>query len=661
MWAAYMKCAPLNAGINVICDTALSRGFELKPTTDNPAESQVIIEDRVENLLESPGDSLNGIEFFKGVIASLEIFGDAWVEIQYKDIYTAAGQLLHKEPVNLWLLPPQEMFIDINKETGAVEGYRQVHNGKTVNFDPDEVLHIAINRGPGAQYGTPKMVSAKGLIATWLKAVEYNHDYYFTKGRPRALINLGSVSEAEIKRLIARIDNDIKDDGGGYTFINTPEMNVAPLADSNKDLEFSEMLRYVETRILSVYNVPNIKIGISETGGAGAIVGATQISAFYDSIEAVITTVEAAFNQFFKATFGLKDFELNIKSPRPIVDPGMVSAYAALLDKQVLTPNEIRALMGLKPIDGGDSVIAPAPTMAAMPPVQYSTRYADPIHASNPADVSGGGEIVRENSPPSTTPPSDHPFNKPDGIYNVAVAVAAKTTAQYIADITAGIKDIYNRTLKRATDETKVVNPDTLKADINKVVNDATDALITQSETQALNMWLEGVQSVGGDPNPDAVPRDIIKAINTDYGAVPIKTFSADIAAKISDTIDQLTADGAVSLYKYTSTLQDTIPETLNAESWKLERIERTRFNRIANTSRTVTMQRMGTKAYKRVGVRDSRQSEICRALDGLIFPVSDLKHIPPSHPNCRCVTVPLTDAQYNEALAAGKIQGSDV
>lgn len=651
MWAAYLKCAPLNAAINAITLTSIRKGYTWSKTKkgapDDPVELRKL--KRAQDLIDNPGGLLNGEELLRSIILSLLVFGDAWLEVQYKKLQTPSGQVIARIPYKLWMLPPQEMFIKAT-DGGEVVGYVQRHKGKEIEMELDRVLHISMNKGPGALYGTPPMVAVKNLIATWLRAVEYNHDYYFMHGRPKALINLGEISEPELDRLTQKIQQDLDAEGGGYTFINTPGLQVGALADSHKDMEFNESLRYAETRILSVYHTPQIKIGISETGGAGQIVGSTQVGSFFDMVEALNKTVESALNAFFRKTLDLQGYKLKINSPRPLIDPGLVQAYATLLDKQVLVPNEVRELMGLEPLEGGDMPIS-AP--AAQPLMMMSPLSPHTEGAGHPP-ATPSFQRSKDGIP-------SHPFDKPGAIFQMATQLAAESAAEFTRQVKAGIRQLYERTLRKTQrGERRVVDVDRFKQDVLGIVDQATNDLIQRSDNVAINAWIEGEGSVlGYKITPDQVPQDLVDAINEGYGRVPIKTFSEQLAAQITDTIEAMAQEGQISLYQMTSTLQDTVPSLVDAESWKLERIERTRFNRMTTTARAHGMKRAGFKAYKRIGVRDGRQAPICRELDGKIFLVDDHEHLPPSHPNCRCTIVPLTEEQYQEALQRGEIVGA--
>lgn len=47
-------------------------------------------------------------------------------------------------------------------------------------------------------------------------------------------------------------------------------------------------------------------------------------------------------------------------------------------------------------------------------------------------------------------------------------------------------------------------------------------------------------------------------------------------------------------------------------------------------------------KGYQYVAVLDSRTSAVCASNDGKIFPIGDLRHLPPLHWNCRSTTIPI-------------------
>jgi SPP1 gp7 family putative phage head morphogenesis protein len=136
----------------------------------------------------------------------------------------------------------------------------------------------------------------------------------------------------------------------------------------------------------------------------------------------------------------------------------------------------------------------------------------------------------------------------------------------------------------------------------------------------------------------------------------------ASTVQDVFDAVDRAIEQG--------TTLEDfkaDVGETL-AESWggedapRLETVFRTNIMSSYNGGRHEMFSDPAVKAarpYLRFdGVGDSRQSEICEALDGKVLPADDpfwLKHTPPLHFNCRSVLTPLDPEEaHGEGISDG-------
>lgn len=74
----------------------------------------------------------------------------------------------------------------------------------------------------------------------------------------------------------------------------------------------------------------------------------------------------------------------------------------------------------------------------------------------------------------------------------------------------------------------------------------------------------------------------------------------------------------------------------------KARRLVRTESTYLANQMEMKSYEESGIERYRFVAVLDLRTSEICRSLDGKVFPVSEQqpgKNCPPMHPYCRSTT----------------------
>lgn len=82
----------------------------------------------------------------------------------------------------------------------------------------------------------------------------------------------------------------------------------------------------------------------------------------------------------------------------------------------------------------------------------------------------------------------------------------------------------------------------------------------------------------------------------------------------------------------------------MNAGSYEARRLIRTECAYVTGQAALKSYRENGTERYKFLAVLDLSTSEVCRALDGKVFPVEDARpgvNFPPLHPHCRSRTVP--------------------
>lgn len=82
----------------------------------------------------------------------------------------------------------------------------------------------------------------------------------------------------------------------------------------------------------------------------------------------------------------------------------------------------------------------------------------------------------------------------------------------------------------------------------------------------------------------------------------------------------------------------------------KARRLVRTESNYIATELQFESYKKAGIKKYRYLAVLDLKTSEICRGLDGKIFPVEERKtgvNCPPMHPWCRSTTISVINEEW--------------
>lgn len=101
--------------------------------------------------------------------------------------------------------------------------------------------------------------------------------------------------------------------------------------------------------------------------------------------------------------------------------------------------------------------------------------------------------------------------------------------------------------------------------------------------------------------------------------------------------------------------IKDALTQELgNLPDYALERVIRTETTRLYNYALLYETAELDTVAgYRYEVVVDPRTSEICRPLAGKVVRKDQVRFVPPLHPNCRTVLVPLFEHQLADAPPA--------
>ena len=130
----------------------------------------------------------------------------------------------------------------------------------------------------------------------------------------------------------------------GATFSN--------VAQSNKDLDFLELLKFGRDMIVSAYGVPPSKVGIIETSNLGNGSGESQDKTFRDVLSAYCTIIEVSINKALRESGFRERFRFNL----PDIEDKLRRAQIEQIQIQsgVVTVNEVREGYNLTPVEWGN-------------------------------------------------------------------------------------------------------------------------------------------------------------------------------------------------------------------------------------------------------------------------------------------------------------------
>lgn len=357
--------------------------------------------DYIDDLLARPNPQTTEHDLVEGLALDLLIGADAYLEVVYDIIRNAETmEEIERRPSQFWNIDGSTMFIIPEDATGRLPdppaaAYQQQVPAGMEDFTRNEVIHISDGDVSGRFYGTPRLLSAVLLIGTMQKALKYNYMTFRGQRYPKSLVSVGQLLQpGDIDRITAQMEQQAQENPNGIGIIDSPDLKSLRLIDSNRDMEFMAMTKYIERSICAVFRVPPIKIGISETGGAGIVVGHTQMVTYWDNVEGLQRQIAESLNQFFYDHLGLRAWKLKFKSGRP----PLYNEQAVIEDLRIkngsMTINEARIEHGLDPVPWGDAPPATAPVAFSL----------DDEGAQSAESVSRGQRVIWKNVAPIERP-----------------------------------------------------------------------------------------------------------------------------------------------------------------------------------------------------------------------------------------------------------------
>lgn len=273
LYGAYIACPWSSAAVDAVARTCTAGGLLLSPDADDQQGSRVEPPgiQQLRGLIDyvNPSDDIR--QLTTGLLADLQVFGDAFVEVVW---------LLGK-PVALYPLDAPSM-IPIADEHGVISGYTQrLDASRTVEFDPHEVIHISMGGLRDGVYGVGPTQKAELAIRTWLFTKALLKEYV-RKGMPPVVhapfpVGTQPVDTERFRQQYATRNVGIENLGNPIVSIGGGTLQEL---QASKAAELLATLTACRDEILSVYGVPPAKVGVIESGNLGGGTGTSQDKTF---------------------------------------------------------------------------------------------------------------------------------------------------------------------------------------------------------------------------------------------------------------------------------------------------------------------------------------------------------------------------------------------
>lgn len=254
---------------------------------------------------------------------------------------------------NVRILHPE--LVSITSDTYG----KYIYNYNGTQIPSENIKHIKLWSKPNwnSVLGEGPIQRHKYILRSALDLQDYADNWFRRSGVPTGILstpeflsedvavsNKKAFIESQRERSVAVLSN-------GLAYDN---ISLNP-----EEAQFLENQKFVTRQIANMFGVPSIYLGLSIEGqGMTYTNGNEDRNKLYeDGLQPYLVRIEQAISDLLprgqEAKFNLTQF----LRPNQLV---RFQSYAIALDKQFMTPNEVRELEGMQMIAGGDSLIAPA-------------------------------------------------------------------------------------------------------------------------------------------------------------------------------------------------------------------------------------------------------------------------------------------------------------
>jgi HK97 family phage portal protein len=366
IWASSKRVSPAKAmtvynGWVYACVRAISeeianmrwRLFEMKGD-----EATELFDHDILDLLNGVNEAQTGYELKYLMGSHLELAGNFYAVMD--GVKAGKDGKPNGKPRALYPLNPAgvRVVVDHTQFPSRITKFEYTSYGKRYEFDPAEILHLKypdpsdLHEGIGTAQSIPLWIDADNY------AMEFNRRFFINGAR------IGGILESENTRTEAQLEFIKKSfeaihkgyDSAYKTLILPKGTKYTQASESQKDMDFNNLMVMMRDRILAGFRVPRTVLGITDDVNRANAEATNYIFALR-TIKPKMQLIVSYLNEFLVPLYGENLF-LDFEDPVPENTELKVKEMAASVG--VLSPNEQRErYFGYEPIDNADRPLAP--------------------------------------------------------------------------------------------------------------------------------------------------------------------------------------------------------------------------------------------------------------------------------------------------------------
>jgi len=310
----------------------------------------------LKELLNGPNPWQGGSEFFESVVGFLMLAGNSYIE--------AAGPE-NGPPRELYVLRPDRMKVIAGNSQQLIAGYQYTVGGITVNFKPEEILHLKLFNPLDDWYGMSPIEAAARSIDQNNESRAWNVALLQNSARPPgALITEHELQPDQFERLKEQINHEFTGaKNAGRPLLLEGGLDWKEIGLTPAEMHWLEGLKLSAREIAIAFGVPPELIGDNANKTYSNYKEARQ--AFYtETVLPLMDSIKGELNNWLIPKFGDKRIYIDYdRDEIEALQEDREAVWARALEAVktgILTPNEARVMLGYDEVEGGDMLMMPA-------------------------------------------------------------------------------------------------------------------------------------------------------------------------------------------------------------------------------------------------------------------------------------------------------------
>lgn len=286
----------------------------------------------------------------------------SFLELQGECFWYMARGVTTGRPREIIILRPDKVGIAIDKTTGDVTGYFLRRSmGDPVPFEVEEILHFKDFNPKNPYHGHSRLDAAEDYIGTDANATKFTRNFFANNAGINGVMTVkGEVSKEAFKKYVRawRDKYEGVDNAGKVAIVRESDIEFTKVGLGLDQLDMTALRKMSKDDVTMMWRVPMPLLGKAEETGLGR--GNVETLEYIFS-KYVIDPKMRRFDdvlQFALRRYYKEDLRVTHKSIIPVDKEYELAVRDKAVDRW-LTRDEIRDMLGLDPVPGGNELRAP--------------------------------------------------------------------------------------------------------------------------------------------------------------------------------------------------------------------------------------------------------------------------------------------------------------